>query len=389
MNYILYDGAVREQLLPFTFTRPVADIRIGILTIREKWEKQLRVTTTTLTEEYLEAKYPMLEMDENIFIDASYIPTNEFVSKVKELQKNQAIIYGEEIIAFYSTVDQEEVDFDSYDLIELSDTLICLENKWDIFQQNKYALEQDYKLLTEDEFSQEIPEFVQAVNPENIFIEEGAVLNPCILNASDGPIYIGKNAVVLDGCIIRGPFSLGDGAVLKMGAKIYGPTTIGPKCKVGGEVKNVVFFGNSNKGHEGYLGNSVIGEWCNFGADTNSSNLKNTYNSIKIWDYISEEQEDTAQQFLGLLMGDHSKTGINTMFNTGTVVGVNANVFGAGFPDKFVPSFSWGISEKLEFKIDKALEVAKNVMALVGEELAPVDQEILEHVFELTKKYRN
>ncbi|MDO6737413.1 GlmU family protein [Wenyingzhuangia sp. 2_MG-2023] len=389
MNYILYDGSFREALLPFTYTRPVADIRIGILTIREKWEHYLRLTTTTLTEEYLEDKYPILELEQNIFINAGYIPNTSFVEAVKNLKPNQKITFQEDTIAFYTTDDQEEVDFETYETIDL-ELVEAIEYKWDLFLKNEYALKQDFDLLTADEISEPIPEGVQAIEKENIFIEEGAKISPCILNASSGPIYIGKNAVVLDGAMIRGPFALGENAVVKMGAKIYGATTVGPNCKVGGEIKNSILFGFSNKGHEGYLGNSVVGEWCNFGADTNVSNLKNNYSDVKVWSYEEDDYENTGQTFCGLMMGDHSKTGINSMLNTGTVVGVNANIFGSTMPEKFVPSFSWGgIKEKEEYNFDKAMETATKVMNRASQEFTAQDKAILEEVFKQTQKYRD
>ena len=281
MNYILFDGEVRNALLPFTYTRPVADIRIGILTLREKWERRLGLTTTTVTEEYLEEKYPMVEMDENVLINASFLPTKELIDQVKSLSENQAIFQGEEVIAFFTSSTQEEVDFDAYEQIEFEGDLLKVNNTWDIFALNDKAIEQDFELLTEGRKSQPIPETVQYVNKENIFIEEGAELSFSILNASTGPIYIGKDALVMESCTVRGPFAMCENAVLKMGAKIYGATTLGPYCKVGGEVNNSVLFGYSSKGHEGFLGNSVLGEWCNLGADTNTSNLKNNYAEVK------------------------------------------------------------------------------------------------------------
>lgn len=389
MNYILYDGAFRNALLPFTYTRPVADIRIGILTIREKWEYVLRTTTTTLTEEYLEEKYPLVEMEHNIFINAGYIPNESFFNEVKKLQKNQAILCNDEMIAFYSHKEQEEIDFSTYEIIDV-EGVKAIEYKWDLFLQNDYAIREDYQLITKDSFSAEIPKWVQTVNEKQIFIEEGAVLNPCILNASQGPIYIGREAVVLDGAMIRGPFSLGEKSLVKMGSKIYGATTIGPNCRVGGEVKNSIMFANSNKGHEGYLGNSVVGEWCNFGADSNVSNLKNTYSNVSIWCYENEIYQKTKQLYCGLIMGDHSKTSINTMFNTGTVVGVSANIFSSNIPEKFIPSFSW-IGNKINdvYNLKKAVRTAKRMMALSSQEISEQDISILEHVHQLTKKYRN
>lgn len=390
MNYILFDGDVRNALLPFTYTKPVADIRIGILTLREKWERRLGLTTTTITEEYLEEKYPMVEMEENVLINASFLPTKELIEQVKSLTENQAIFQGEEVIAFFRSSTQEEVDFDAYEQIEFEDTLLKVNHTWDIFALNDKALEQDFELLTEGRKSQPIPETVQYVNKENIFIEEGAELSFSILNASTGPIYIGKDALVMESCTVRGPFAMCDHAVLKMGAKIYGATTLGPYCKVGGEVNNSVLFGYSSKGHEGFLGNSVLGEWCNLGADTNTSNLKNNYAEVKLWNYETGRFAKTGLQFCGLMMGDHSKCGINTMFNTGTVIGVSANIYGSGYPRNFVPSFSWGgASGFTTYQLRKVFEVADVVMKRRNTQLSIEDQNILEEVFEMTKEYRN
>lgn len=389
MNYILFDGTVRNQLLPFTYTRPVADIRVGILTIREKWEKYLGFTTTTITEDYLSEKFPMVELDENVMINASFLPNEELVGMIKNLSERQAIICDDEMLAFYTTSSQEEVDFDSYEVFEVDCEYIRIENTWDIFSKNAHAIQDDFKLLTEDRESQPIPEGVQCINPDYIFIEEGAQILFSTLNASNGPIYIGKDAQVMEGCSVRGPFALCEHATLKMGAKIYGGTTIGPESKVGGEVNNSVIFGFSNKGHDGFLGNSVLGEWCNIGADSNNSNLKNNYAEVRLWNYETENFAKTGLQFCGLMMGDHSKCGINTMFNTGTVVGVSANIFGGGFPRNFIPSYSWGGNSGFTtYLTKKAFEVAEVVMARRGLEFTDVDAEILTHVFEETSKYR-
>lgn len=388
MNYILFDGNVRNALLPFTFTRPVADIRVGILTIREKWEKYLGYTTTTITEEYLSEKYPMVEMEENVIINASFLPNQVLAEMVRNLEENQAIFYDDEVIAFYSKEGQE-VDFDTYEIIEYTDECLRIEHTWDIFQKNDAAIREDYELLTEDRFSQPIPKSVNVITPENIFIEEGAKLEFVTLNASTGPIYIGKNAEIMEGSVIRGPFALGEEAQVKLATKIYGATTVGPHCRVGGEVNNSVLFAYSNKGHDGFLGNSVLGEWCNIGADSNNSNLKNNYEEVKLWSYESERFEKTGLQFCGLMMGDHSKCGINTMFNTGTVVGVSANIFGSGFPRNFVPSYSWGgASGFMTYITKKAFETAKIVMSRRHVDFTEEDAKILEHVFEETKKYR-
>ncbi|MEO0038960.1 MAG: hypothetical protein RIQ59_2171 [Bacteroidota bacterium] len=389
MNYILFDGTVREALLPFTFTRPVADIRIGILTIREKWEKYLGYTTTTVTEEYLSEKFPMVEMENNVMINASFLPTASLVEKIKSLQVNQAIFAGETVIAFYTTETQEEVDFDTYEIIEHDEAGLTVENTWDIFSKNDAALREDFELLTADRKSQPIPKSVNVIAPENIFIEEGAKLEFVTLNAATGPIYIGANSEIMEGSVIRGPFALCESGRVKLATKVYGATTVGPHSVIGGEVNNSVLFGYSNKGHDGFLGNSVLGEWCNIGADSNNSNLKNNYEPVKLWSYETENFAQTGLQFCGLMMGDHSKCGINTMFNTGTVVGVSANIFGSGFPRNFVPSFSWGgASGFTTYQTNKAFQTAKIVMARRNVEFTEVDTKILEAVFEETKKYR-
>ena len=390
MNYILFDGEVRNSLLPFTYTRPVAEIRIGILTLREKWEKHLGLTTTTITEEYLEEKYPMVELEENIMINASFIPTVALVAQVKKLKANEAIFKGDDVIAFFTTDSQEEINFEAYQQYDFDDELLQVKNTWDIFSLNDKAIQEDFDLITEDRTSQPIPEGVQAINPENIFIEEGAKLTFATLNATDGPIYIGENAEIMEGVVVRGALAMCENSVLKLGAKVYGATTIGPFCKVGGEVNNSVLFGYSSKGHDGFLGNSVIGEWCNLGADTNNSNLKNNYAAVKLWDYNTGRFAKTGLQFCGLMMGDHSKCGINTMFNTGTVIGVSVNIFGSGFPRNFVPSFSWGgASGFTEYKTNKVFEVAEVVMQRRGITFDVKEQAILEHVFEATSQYRN
>ena len=390
MNYILIDSDVRDTLLPFTYTRPVADIRIGILTIREKWEKHLGLTTTTITADYLEEKYPMVEMEENILINASFCPTDSLVEKVKKLSKNEAIFKGEDVLAFHTTQSQEEVDFDTYTQIEFEEELIQIRNTSDIFTYNGKAIQQDFNLITEERTSEPIPKGIQVINPENIFIEEGAQILFSTLNASDGPIYIGKDALVMENSAIRGPFAMCENAVVKMGTKIYKDTTLGPFSKVGGEISNTVIFGYSSKGHDGYLGNSVIGEWCNLGAGTNNSNLKNNYAEVKLWNYETGRFAKTGLQFCGLMMGDHSKCAINTMFNTGTVIGVSTNLFGSGFPRNFTPSFSWGGSAGYEtFQMNKVSEVVTAVMKRKNLVFEEIDQKILDHVFEETKQHRN
>lgn len=389
MNYILFDGTVRNALLPFTYTRPVADIRVGILTIREKWEKYLGYTTTTLTEEYLMEKFPMVEMEENVMINASFLPNEVLAEMVMTLEENQAIFQGDDVIAFYSHENQEEVDFDTYDIIDYTEECLRIENPWDIFQKNDAAIREDFDLLTEGRTSQPIPSSVNVISAENIFIEEGAKLEFVTLNASTGPIYIGKDSEIMENSVIRGPFALCEGGQVKLATKVYGATTVGPHSRIGGEVSNSVLFGYSNKGHDGFLGNSVLGEWCNLGADTNNSNLKNNYEEVKLWSYEKEGFVKTGLQFCGLMMGDHSKSGINTMFNTGTVVGVSANIFGSGFPRNFVPSFSWGgASGFTTYVTKKAFETAKIVMSRRNVEFTEEDAAIMEYIFEDSKKWR-
>ena len=388
MNYILFDGTVRSALLPFTFTRPVADIRVGILTIREKWERYLNTTTTTVTEEYLSEKYPMVELEENILINASFLPNKELVHKIKALQRNEAIFKGEDVIAFFS-LEAQEVDFTTYTQIEFEGDVLQIEHTWDIFSKNAEALQADFDFITEGRTTAPISETNSLIHPENIFLEEGASVEYSILNASEGPIYLGKDSEVWEGSLIRGAFALCNNAVVKMGGKIYGATTVGPYGKVCGEISNSVIFGYTSKGHEGYLGNSVLGEWCNIGADSNNSNLKNNYAKVRLWNYATEKFEQTGLQFCGLMMGDHSKTAINTMFNTGTVIGVNANIYVPGFPRNFIPSFSWGGASGFSTYLpEKAFEAAKVMMARRGVAFDEKEANILNHVFEITKKWR-
>ena len=390
MNYILFDGPFRNSLLPFTYTRPVADLRVGILTIREKWESYLDLTTTTVTEDYLSDKFPLVEMSENIMINASVLPNPELVKVIQQLQPKEVLVNSKDtIIAFHVREGEDVNDFEDFNQLKYEQDLIIIKHTWDIFSKNGEALRADFHLITKNRTSQLIPETVNTIKPEDIFIEEGAKINFATLNASNGPIYIGKNAEVMEGTVVRGPFALCEHAVLKLSSKIYGPTTVGPYSKVGGEVNNSVFFGYSNKGHDGFLGNSVLGEWCNLGADTNNSNLKNNYAEVRLWDYEEERFAKTGLQFCGLMMGDHSKCGINTMFNTGTVVGVSANIFGSGFPRNFVPSFSWGGSKGfVTYNTVKAFEVAKIVMNRRNITFSEQDQAILEHIFETTKVFR-
>jgi UDP-N-acetylglucosamine diphosphorylase/glucosamine-1-phosphate N-acetyltransferase len=390
MNYILFDESnVKTNLLPLTFMRPVCDIRIGILTIREKWEKMLKVKTSTLTDGYLSRKFPIVREKENILINGSVCPTEEIVAAVKKLKPNQTVIYCDTIIALH--VGEDELDnmgdsgTEGIEEVPVGDPPIKIGHCWDIFAKNDAAIREDFKLLTKGRKSHPLSDTNMVREAQDIFVERGANVEFATLNASTGPIYIGKDAEIMEGATIRGPFALCDGAQVKMAAKIYGPTTIGPKCRVGGEINNSVIFGYSNKAHDGFLGHSVIAEWCNLGADTNTSNLKNTYDEVRLWSYSKRTFINTHLQFCGLIMGDHSKCGINTMFNTGTVVGVNANIFGAGFQRNFIPSFTWGgTSGHTNYDLKKAIEVAEIVCKRRNFHLDEVDKDLLTSVYNLT-----
>ena len=386
MNYILFDSFRRDNLLPFVYTRPVADIRIGILTIREKWEMMLGAETSTLTEDYLGKKYPLVKTADNILINGSVLPTKQLIARITKLKSGETLAKDDAILAMRLSAEEIDKLEENEDLIEhlFDGDFLKINNSWDIFSLNAQAIQDDFIMLTKGRKSAALPDtnFVKG-DKNNIFLEQGAKVDFAFLNAENGPIYIGKDAEIMEGSKVRGPFALCEHSTLKMDAKIYGGTTVGPHCKVGGEINNVVFFGYSNKAHDGFLGNSVVGEWCNFGADTNNSNLKNTYDNIRIYSIAEETFVNTGLQFCGLLMGDHSKTGINTMFNTGTVVGVSCNIFGSGYQRNFIPSFSWGGAQGLKpFNMKRAFEVATAVFKRRSKEFDAVEQGILTHVFE-------
>jgi UDP-N-acetylglucosamine diphosphorylase/glucosamine-1-phosphate N-acetyltransferase len=393
MNYILFDDHSWEQLLPLTFTRPVSGIRVGILTIREKWEKILSQEISCLSQDYLSVKYPAAYERDNLLINASMLPSPEIILRLNQLKINEAIVTGNRILAVRLDKSKaQQFDYTNLDgikTIENSSVLSLIDYPWQIFQLNGDEIQNDFDLITAGRKSGELSKTMNLINPGNIFAEEGFKCEYATINATSGPVYLGKDSEIMEGCLVRGPLALCENSTLKMGAKIYGPTTIGPGSKAGGEINNSVIFGNSNKGHDGFLGNSVIGEWCNIGADSNNSNLKNNYAIVKLWSYKEEKFIDTGLQFCGLIMGDHSKCGINTMFNTGTVVGVNANIFGSGFPRNFVPSFSWGGAHGLTtFTIPKAFDVAEKVMGRRNLILDNKDKAILIAVFKRTEKYR-
>ncbi len=397
MNLVLFDcHKNRENLLPLTFTRPVADIRIGILTIREKWEKVMNIKSCSLTEEYLSEKFPAYrDSSPALYVSGSVLPDEKLVAAIHKLGALQSLTVDGNLIAFKT--EKHHLNYENFEAIakgftaiEYKEPILRINNTWDIFKLNGEALKADFDLLTIGRKSQKLSDTNKLIgSAENLFIEEGATIEASVLNTNTGVIYIGKDAEVMENCAIRGPFALCEHAVVKMSAKIYGATTIGAYSKVGGELNNVVIFGYSNKAHDGFLGNSVIGEWCNLGADTNNSNLKNNYADVEVFNYREGKAVDTGLMFLGLIMGDHSKSGINTMFNTGTVVGVSANVFGADFPPKFIPSFSWGGNRwLLTYAFDKSMEVAERVFGRRNLKLEKADIKILKTVFDREASYR-
>ena len=379
MHIALFDQEdIRQNLLPFTFTRPVAEIRVGILKISEKWEKY-GFEVGFKTQDYLQKKFG--DSEASLEVNGALCPSESLAEAVKALNPGEALVSANDLLAKRDE-GEKQITYDG--------DYLLIESLSDIFLHNRKAIREDFDLITNNRSSQGISDQATTIyGSENIFIEEGATIKAAILNAEDGPIYIGQNAQVHEGSIIKGPFALCESSHVSMGAKIKGDTTIGPFSKVGGEVSNSVIFGFSNKGHDGFLGNSVIGEWCNLGADTNTSNLKNNYAQVKLWNYGTGRFANTGLQFCGLMMGDHAKCGINTMFNTGTVVGVGANIFGAGFPRNFVPSFSWGGAAGFStFQPRKFYEVAEAVMARRGKSFDELDKNIVDHVFDLTTQYR-
>lgn len=375
MNIVLHDNGLHLRFAPLTLTRPVGEIRVGILTNKERWEKWIPEATITFeTEKYLSGKFPKTKESSYIEVNASIIPNEAIAAAVVHLEENQTLISEDTWIARTGNGSQK-IYWKEQHPIELK-------NRWDIFQLNDEVLVADYFLLTAGRESQPIsPSNTIIGETDFIFIEKGARVEGAFLNTQSGPIYIASDAEIMEGSMIRGPFALCEHAGVKMGAKIYGATTIGPHCKVGGEISNCVFQAYSNKGHDGFLGNSVVGEWCNFGADSNTSNLKNNYSLVRSWSFEDGREVETGLQFMGIFMGDHSKCGINTMFNTATVVGVSCNVFGGGFPKKFIPSFTWGaVTDSTVFDLDKAIEAANAMMNRRGLEMTADDKAIFKHL---------
>ena len=393
MNVILFDSS-RASYYPLSFTRPISYFRVGILTIKEKWEQYYN-SVSVKTEDYLSERYLLEVQKDNLWVNSKVIPSNALVIELKNLRIGEALSSKGEIFAFRNS----DFDTNKLNVIDSNVILISVDSLCDIFSLNGDEIKSDFDLIFANDIIKHHREFenIDHIKVSNtkignnpVFIEEGAKLQHCILNATDGPIYIGKDAEIMEGSMVRGPFAMLNNSLLKMGSKIYGSTTLGPYCKVGGEVNNCVFFGYSSKAHDGFLGNSVIGEWCNLGADTNNSNLKNNYSEIKLWDYEKEKFKNTGLQFCGLIMGDHSKCGINTMFNTGTVVGVCVNIFGSGFMRNFIPSFSWGGASGFSvYKLPKVFEVVEKVFHRRKFFFDKVEKDILSHVYDMTKHYRN
>ncbi|MEQ9468973.1 MAG: GlmU family protein [Ekhidna sp.] len=376
-----------KQMLPMSYTRAVGEVRVGILKVYEKWCKRLDSNEAFFrTQDYLSELFPA-PTNKSLTILGNILPNEGLAKQIKTLSENQCITHEGRLIAGYYDAN-EAFEIGGREQIAESNLNQVL-HPWDIFRFNGEEIRKDFELLTQGQKSQPLDDPHTKTYGNQIFLDEGAKVKAAILNAENGPIYIGKDAEVQEGALIRGPFALCDHSVVNMGSKIKGDTTIGPYSKVGGEVSNSVIFGFSNKGHEGFLGNSVLGEWCNLGADTNNSNLKNNYANVKMWDFASGRFKDTGLQFCGLIMGDHSKSGINTMFNTGTTVGVSSNIFGDGFPRAIVPSFAWGgASGFTTYQTQKAFETAELVMARRNKELTEADKAMLSHIFEMTAENR-
>ena len=390
INPILFDGPERKDLLPFTYVRPVAELRIGIDTLKEKWEAFLNQNCSYATQDYLSSKYPLHTTELNYFINASYVPTQALIDQIEKLEPKQVLVFDNNPIVFCTEKDQLPEDTTDFFIVEVKSKPIHIKTSSDLFSKNAVVLEQDFKRFTHVKKNEVLEDGNNRfIHPERIFIEPGAKLTCATLNATDGPIYVGKNTQIMEGSMLRGPIALCDEVIVKMGTKIYGGTTIGPGSKVGGELNNVLFLGNSNKGHDGFLGNAVIGQWCNIGSATDASNLKNNYSKVRIWNYTSKNFAKSELQFCGLLMGDYSRCGIHSMFNTATVLGVNANVFGTGFPRTFIPSFSYGGAQGFKtYAFSKAMEANRMMMDRKGKQLSELDLEILKDVFEQSSVWR-
>jgi len=383
MNLILFDDPlIRLNLLPFTYTRPVGDIRVGILTIAEKWKKWLGADVSFRTQDYLSTKFPLQHTNDNLLINGCVCPDVALSDTIKALPSGYFLVKDSLLIAARNPGGE----MNDRNTIAYPNDLVVIDKTWKIFRENGAQLRLDFKLITQGRTSAGIQDkHTMVYAEENIFVEEGVYIRAAVLNAEKGPIYLGKNSIIQEGAMIRGAFALLEESHVNMGAKVRGDVTVGPCSKIGGEVSNSVIFGYSNKAHDGYLGNSVIGEWCNIGAAANTSNLKNNYDLIKLWNHADQAFIETGLQFCGLIMGDHSKCSINTTFNTATVVDVSSNIFGEGFPRNYVPSFAWGGSRGfVTYQPDKALETAIRVMARRDMVMSEVDKKMLLHIFTMT-----
>ncbi|MDH5597850.1 MAG: GlmU family protein [Cyclobacteriaceae bacterium] len=392
MNIILFDDPVLwEQLLPLTYTRPCSELRCGILTLTEKWNYVFETPVSWNTQPYLSEKYPANYTKDNLFINGSLCPDPNLLRTLKDLAPGESLKKGEVLLATRSTSAQSpDLQLALGRAMEYKHEITLIDKPWKIFKENAGEIKKDFEIITKNRTSQKITDKHTAVyGAENIFLEEGVSIKASVIDAENGPIYLGKNSVISPGSIIRGSFALGENAQLAMGTKIRGDSTVGPHSKVGGEVGNSVVMGYSNKAHEGYLGNSVIGEWCNIGADSNTSNMKNNYANVKVWDYHVNRFVDTGEVFCGLIMGDHSKCGINTMFNTGTSIGVSCNIFGSGYPRNFIPSFSWGGAHGFKsYPLKGAAEVAEISMTRRNKVYDEVESRIFAHLYDFTANQR-
>lgn len=392
MAIILFDDQFRDNLLPLVFTRPVSELRIGILTIAEKWKLYLNERVSYLGPSYLQAKYPFSADSSNFLINGAVCPDEQLIEAIDKLSEGEALVSGEVLLALklnkVGATDFDVLNTGQYPDKEYARPFVKVVFPEDIFKYNGQEIGKDFIALTRGRSSATLSSS-NTILGDDIFLEEGAEAECSTFNTSQGPIYLGKNSRVWEGCHIRGSFALCQDAIVKMGARIYGMTTIGPHSKAGGEINNAVIFGNSAKGHDGYLGNSVIGEWCNIGADSNGSNMRNDYGEVRLWNYPKSVFRKTGLQFCGLIMADHAKCGINTMFNTGTVIGVSANIFGAGYPRNFIPDFAWGGYQGFEtYRLEKVFETVSRVYQRKGIPFSEQEKNILEHIFELTKSYR-
>lgn len=393
MHYFLFDDQLRNAFLPLAFTRPVCDLRFGITSIREKWMHLLTSPVKALTQDYLQENTSE-QSGSFIYINSRFSPSQSLINAIHTLENEEGLKKDNQILAYRSATPLSLEDLQQTKLLtqlrNWDDQLLEIRQLSDLFRYNQKAIEHDFAALTAGKTSAPLPKHCTLIGDETqLYIDPSARVLASTFNVTDGPIYIGEDAEVMEGCLVRGALALCEGATLKMGAKIYGATTVGPHCKVGGEVGNSILFGYSNKGHDGYLGNSIIGEWCNLGADTNTSNLKNNYSTVKAWSYTSNSFENTGLTFCGLMMGDYSKCGINTMFNTGTVVGVNANIYGGNFPPKFIPSFSWGSADGfVEYHIEAAFDTAEKVCARRNIPFDETKKAVLRHIFSITKELR-